>query len=228
MPPKLEKIDKHPGIFKRGSRYVAFYYDAAGKQRKKAFRTLTEAAKFKRAAAATDRDRGELDPRSTLLFEEYAREWVDSYQGRGRRGFRESTRDDYRRALERYAYVFLNGKLLTAITPRDVNQFVGWLCDEKAQHRRLSDSTVRNVVAPVRSCLATAAEDGMVRHNPAVRVRLPNRPRVVEDDGQDVRALTREQLDTILRLVRPEWRGVLRAARRHGAPLQRSDRLAVA
>jgi len=30
--------------------------------------------------------------------------WVERYQGTGRRGFREHTRADYRRDLERYAF----------------------------------------------------------------------------------------------------------------------------
>lgn len=203
MPAKLERIDKHPGIYRRGSRYVAYFYDAAGKQRNRSFRTLTEAAKFKRGCEA-DRDRGELEPRSSLTFEAFGREWIDSYHGRGRRGFREPTRESYRAALDR-SYRFFDGRLLTSLTPRDVHKYVAHLTDEKAQGRALSDSSIRKLVAPLRSCLATATEDGLIRSNPALYVRLPHRPQVVED-GEDVRALTREQITTVLGTVRPEWR----------------------
>ncbi len=43
-----------------------------------------------------------LRKRSRVAFHEYAREWVERYQGRGRRGFRENTCREYRRVLEQY------------------------------------------------------------------------------------------------------------------------------
>ena len=78
---------------------------------------------------------GEFQQQARVRFAEYACEWVERYQGRGR-GFRESTRDDYRRDLERYAIPYLHGTLrrtLSQVTPRDVANFVGWLCDEEEQ-----------------------------------------------------------------------------------------------
>ena len=61
----------------------------------RAFRTLDEARRAK-AARTTDIERGEFEERSRVTLHEYAREWVERYQGRGRRGFREGTRDEYR------------------------------------------------------------------------------------------------------------------------------------
>jgi len=46
---------------------------------------------------------------------------VERYQGRGRRGFRESTRDDYRRDLHRYVLPYLDERLrrrVEGVTPR--------------------------------------------------------------------------------------------------------------
>lgn len=90
-----------PGVYKRGSRYVVVYY-VEGRQRKESARTLEDARalKTKREAAV---DSGEFHGRSRATLHEYACEWVERYQGRGRRGFREGTRDDYRRILNQYA-----------------------------------------------------------------------------------------------------------------------------
>src|SRR5580704_1516268 len=100
MAAKLERT-RTPGIFKRGSRYV-FSYRVAGKQRWESCRTLDEARRAK-AARHTDIGRGEFEARSRVTLHEYAKEWVGRYQGRGRRGFRDATRDEYRRQLEQYA-----------------------------------------------------------------------------------------------------------------------------
>jgi hypothetical protein len=99
MPARLEKT-RTPGVFKRGSRYV-FSYRVDGKQRWESCRTLDEARRAK-AARATDIERGEFEQHSRITLHEYAKEWIERYQGRGRRGFREGTRDDYRRQIEQY------------------------------------------------------------------------------------------------------------------------------
>jgi hypothetical protein len=164
MPARLEKT-RTPGIFKRGSRYV-FSYRVDGKQRWESCRTLDEARRAK-AARATDIDRGEFEQHSRITLHEYAREWIERYQGRGRRGFRDGTRDDYRRQIEQYICRYFPARLrLTEVTPSKIAGFVSWLCDEQAQKRMLSDSTVRNIMAPLRACLTTAVREGLIRSNP--------------------------------------------------------------
>ena len=86
----LEKTND-PGIYKRetargDTRYVVTYW-VGGKQRQATRRTLREARALKRSREA-DRDRGELFEASHRSFREYAAEWVESYQGNGRRGSR--------------------------------------------------------------------------------------------------------------------------------------------
>ena len=201
MAAKLVKT-KTPGIYKRGGRYV-FSYRVNGKQRWESCRTLEEARRCK-AARQTDIGRGEFEERSRVTLHVYATEWVKRYQGRGRRGFRDSTRDDYRRMLEQYALrYFPAGVKLTEVTPSGVAGFVGWLCDPSKQDGTLlSDKTIRNVMGPLRACLATAVREGLVRSNPARDIDLPHRPVVsASDDEEDVRALSREQLDMLLRVI---------------------------
>jgi len=238
---------RYPGIYKRGSRYVV-RYRAGGRNRSEAVRTLEQARKLKRSRESA-RDSGEFQEQSRLAFREYAEKWVERYQGTGRRGFRESTRDDYRRLLRDFAYPFFDerlGRRLSEVTPSDVAEFLGWLGDPRAMaelehrhaverhsarvedaeaegrrakppeplaedaRRELSDSTIRNVLNPVRACLATAVREGKVRHNPTSGATLPHRERVRDEDGEEVRALTREQLAAFLAVVHPRHRTMLR------------------
>jgi hypothetical protein len=87
---------------------------------------------------------------------------------------------------------------VSQITPGTVAQFIGWLCDEEQQERALSDKTIRNIIGPLRACLATATREGIIAANPARDVDLPHGPRVDGDDDDEVRALTREQLGALL------------------------------
>jgi integrase len=191
MAAKMVKT-RTPGIYKRGSRYV-FAYRVDGKQRWESCRTLDEARRAK-AARATDIGRGEFEERSRITLHEYAREWIERYQGTGRRGFREETRSEYRALLDKYALSHFSSRTkLTEITPRHIASFVGWLCDQtkpaptkEEPDRRvpLSDKTVRNALGPLKACLATARREGLIRHNPATDVALPHRARMDDDEDR--------------------------------------------
>ncbi len=233
MPAPLERT-AHPGIFRRGGRYVVVYR-VNGRQRRETVRTLDQARRLKRAREA-DRDRGEFQSRSAVHFRDFLEEWVDRYHGNGRRGFREGTRAEYRRLLDAFAYRYFDDRLkLSDVTPHHLARFVGWLADERQQGRRvaeerrrqqarrkgvalsaipapavkpvrLADATIRNAVIPVRAALTTAVQEGLIRHNPGLNLALPVRQRIEEDDEEDVRALSREQLATFLRIVNPGYR----------------------
>lgn len=134
MAAKLEKT-KTPGIDKRGSRYV-FSYRLHGQQRWESCRTLDEARRAK-SARHTDIGRGEFEARSRVLLHEYLPEWIERYQGTGRRGYRTETRDEDRRLLERFAFRYFPKRLkLTEVTPSMVAGFVAWLCDPQRQQGR--------------------------------------------------------------------------------------------
>jgi integrase len=187
-----------PGIFKRGSRYV-FSYRANGAQKWESARTLEEARR-KKAERLADIGRGEYEERSRMALQAYAEAWIERYLGRGRGGFREGTRDEYRRQLDQYVFPYFGTAKLGEVTPSRVAGFVGWLCDEDKQGRALSDATVRNIMAPLRACLATAVREGLIRSNPARDADLPHRP-TAEESEEQVRAMSREELSTLLALI---------------------------
>ncbi|UTI63921.1 site-specific integrase [Paraconexibacter antarcticus] len=198
---KLKKTGT-PGIFKKGNTYIVVYR-AAGRQRKEAADTLEEARALKRSRE-TDLDRGEFQPQAKVTLNAYANEWIDRYQGNGRRGFREGTRDEYRRLLDQYADKFFSPSLrLTDLTPLLLAQYVGWVADDKEQGKHLSDSSIRNVLNPTRAMLSTAVREGLIRYSPATGLVLPKRDQnqVTDEDEEEIRTFTRTQLRTFLQVV---------------------------
>ncbi|HET7572130.1 MAG TPA: tyrosine-type recombinase/integrase [Gaiellaceae bacterium] len=227
---RLERTST-PGIFKRGSRYVVIYRDPSGRQRKQAARTLAEARDVK-AALRADVARGEYRALSRVTFAEYAPRWIDTYAGRTARGFRETTRDEYRRDLERDAIPYFGRMRLAEVEPRHVKSYAAHLaergpvcrscggrgdekqrtcrkCDGKGRtDGKLSPASVRLGIAPVRALFATAVEEGLIRSNPAAGLRVAQRVEVETADEVEtrVKALDEDELRRLLDEVGDEWR----------------------
>jgi len=201
------KKTKTPGVYKRvdaeGSvvGYVAVI-EVAGKQRKQSARTYEAARRIKRESE-TDRDRGELQEPTTTPFLRFLDEWVERYRGQGRRGFRENTRDEYRRLIANYAHPYFSAKLkLVDVTTFRLARFVDWLADEDEQRKHLSDSTIANITIPLRTALATANREGLIRHNPSRGLVLPHREEIEDDEGEDeIKVFSGEQLAAVLAMA---------------------------
>jgi integrase len=207
MAARMEKT-RHPGIYRRGGRYVVVFRDGDGAQRKQSARTLDEARRLKSAREA-DVARGEFHEQARVRFREYAEEWVERYQGK-RGSLRESTREEYRRDLRLYAFPFFDEqrrRTLAQITPRDASDYVGWLCRQTTRGGNpLSDGKVTNAVKVVRVCLGTAVREELLRHNPVRDVVLPRRENVEDVEQDEVRVLRAEQLEAFLAVVKPRYR----------------------
>ncbi|MDX6624832.1 MAG: hypothetical protein QOE75_2764 [Solirubrobacterales bacterium] len=194
---------KTPGVFKRvdGKGKAIGYvcvFRAAARQRKRHARTYAEARKLKRESEA-DRDCGELQERSAITLRRYLDEWVERYRGQGRRGFRENTRDEYRRLLAAYAHPYFPARLkLVDVSTYTLARFVDWLANEKAQGKCLSDRTIANATIPLRAALATAKREGLIRHNPAQGLSLPPRE---QPTGEVIKVFTPEQLAIVIGLA---------------------------
>jgi hypothetical protein len=146
-----------PGVYRRGGRYVVVFRDPSRKQRKRFARTFNEARDLK-SKLRTDIKRGEFreEPdRDRITFEDYARQWIDSYAGRTSKGIRSATIADYRRNLEADAIPFLGKRRLAGIGPRDIKQFAAQVASRKVSH-----NTVRLALAPAQ---------GAVRNGPGRR-----------------------------------------------------------
>ncbi len=189
-----------PGIYKRGSRYVVSYR-VDGSQKWETAGSLAEARRLKAARVAAI-DAGEFAVDSRVKFKDYASEWVSRYHGRGK-SVKAKTRDGYRRSLERHVYPRIGHIPLAKITTRTLNQFVA---DMATVEPALSDNTIRNALNPVRSCLATAVDEGLLRYNPARGVYLPHRETATDSEERKVRPFTLAQLDAVMSMVNPKYR----------------------
>lgn len=181
MAAPMEKT-RHTGIYKRGSRYVATVHVPGVGTRKKAFRNITTAKRWRTLRKAEIAEGGYQDA-SRKRFREYAEEWVERYRGK-RRPIREATRDDYRRDLRRYAYPYFDeqlGRRLTEIQPADVSGWIGWLGDEQAQGERLKRERVGNGPERILRGRAKARIPGVYREldaggAPTARTARTHRP----------------------------------------------------
>ncbi len=198
---------KTPGVYRRVDAdgktvgYVAVI-EVAGRQRKRGARTYEEARRIKRGDE-TDRDRGELQEQTKVRFVRFLDEWVERYQGQGRRGFRDHTRDEYRRLIAAYAHPYFPERLkLVEVTPYVLARFVDWLADEDEQGKRLSDKTIANIVIPLRTALRTAEREGLIRHNPSQGLALPHREEDPDEhEVEVVKVFSREQLAAVLAMA---------------------------
>jgi len=162
---------KTPGVYKRvdGEGNIVSYVaviEVAGKQRKRSARTYEAARRIKRDSE-TDRARGELQEPTTIKFLAFLDEWVERYRGQGRRGFRENTRDEYRRIIRQYLHAYFSERLkLVEVNTYRLARFADWLADDDEQGRRLSDSTIANIVIVPRAALSTAQREGLIAKEP--------------------------------------------------------------
>lgn len=203
MSARMECVKGHPGIYRRGSRYVVVFRDPDGKQRKRSARTLAEARDL-RATTKADVARGEYRATSRETFTEYAERWIDTYTGRTSKGILDETREDYRKRLEADAIPFFGRMRLTAIEPQHVRDFI-----RAVSARGVKTNTVRLALAPVKALFATAVEDGVLRVNPAAGVRIITQRESFDEEGEaeeDVKALAPDELAALLENVADEWR----------------------
>lgn len=190
-----------PGVYRRGNAYVVVLRDDTGRQFKRFADTLAQARRM-RAGLQTDLDRGEIGDTRRITFAEYLEEWRCTYRGRSSRGLRQSTLDDYVRTLERDALPLLGGVQLADIRMAHVKRYASALAA-----KGLTNNTIRGRIAPLRALLATAVEDGLIRHNPAAGFRNVYGVRL--QDTFATKALTEVQLARVLQLVPAAYRELL-------------------
>lgn len=141
---------------------------------------------------------------ATIGFLRYVDEWVKRYRRPGRRGFRESTREEYRRLIRAYAHRHFPRKLkLADVSTYALARYMDWLADEEEQGKPLSDRTIANAVIPLRAALATAKREGLIRHNPAQGLAMPHREQMPEEV---VKVVSCDQLAALLAMgVEVAW-----------------------
>ena len=194
-----------PGVYARGSRWVAVYRED-GRQRRRSASSFRAAREIKGRADAEEAAR-----RAGPTLHGYALEWVDHYAGRGAHDvINDRTRREYRRLLITYALVYFEPELrLGDLDEQRVRGFVDWLCRPHANDgRRLRDRSVHNAVLPLRACLRHAASVGLVVDDVGAAIVLPRRRRGRPYEFDERRFLSREQLARLLAEIPARWRAL--------------------
>src|SRR3954454_7268334 len=142
-----------PGVYARGSRWVAVYVEA-GRQRRRSAPTFRAAREIKARATAKEAER-----QAGPTLHGLALEGGDHYPRRGAHDvINDRTRREYRRLLIAYALVyFAPDERLSDLGEHRVRGFVDWLCRQQGPDgHRLGDRSVHNAVLPLRACLRHA------------------------------------------------------------------------
>jgi integrase len=190
----------HPGVYRRGRRYVAVYR-REGRQHKETVGSFAEARTVKVARDAEERT-GRLGP----TLRDHALRWVDGHAGLGHDTVGERTRREYRRLLTTFASRYFPPDSRLAEIDREALQgFVTWLAAYRGERGRLSDRSIANVLAPLRLCLGDAEREGLVHGAPANGLLLPRRRGGNGWHFEQGRFMTREQLRRVLTEIPNEW-----------------------
>jgi integrase len=185
--PTMEKT-KTPGVYKRGNRYVVTWRHR-GKPKKEFFRTYAEAREAK-----GKRNAGDRRPTTKVRFGSYFSNWIDTYAGRTARGFSESTRPEYRRAIEDHALPTWEGWWIGEIEPGDARELFGAM---RAEGK--TTSQIKKTKAALSAMFGTAVDDGLISANPVTGVRIPPAPDDDEpDDEGKPKSLTRAEIEVLL------------------------------
>lgn len=166
-----------------------------GRQHKETCGTFNEAREKKAL-----RDSVDSKPIDRVRFGQYFEQWIETYAGRTQRGFSETTRPEYRRTIENHAMPRWKTWKLNDIEPKDVRELLMAMRNDG-----LSTSMIRKTRASLSTLFATALEDGLIGTNPIRGVRIPA-PLVEEiPDEERAKALTMEELATLLSAIPEDW-----------------------
>jgi integrase len=176
---------------------------------------------MKKARATESKEEKSSAPILKDYFEKHlTKEYLES-------GVRQSTREAYEGAFNRYILPVLGDKPLDQITRADIKAFVGSLTRKKYERvvkqtiqdddgkaivtkvkmeRSLSKASIRIITAPLCACLNHAREDGYLKDNPANR--LTKLYRQAKALHPEIQPLTAAEVPTFLNAARehtPEY-----------------------
>ncbi len=172
---------------------------------RKTFPTLAAAKSWRRDAAA-EMAAGRLRPPSPLTVEEAADELLDGMRtgaiiSKGGRPYKPSTIRSYKTALRDRVLPALGGRRVSELRRADVNEFV-----KKLQQDRLSGSTIKNTLDPLRVILREARDSEIIATDPLAGLRLPS------DEVKRDRIATPEEANVLIEALPPEDRALWASA----------------
>lgn len=144
----------------------------------------SEAEGYRRLAELKD---NEMKAPNKNSFKEYGEWWLENC---AKGEIKDSTYEEYERALKLQLYPVFGSKQFSKITRKMVREPI--TAKKKA---RLSKSSIRNILAPMRGMYNHAIEDDELQRSPASRMRKFNKK---EGDKPAVNPLSREETQVML------------------------------
>ena len=129
---------------------------------------------------------------SKATFKEYGDWWLENC---AKRTIKDSTYQEYEAVLKNHVYPLLGSKPFAKVNRAMIR---GLITVKKKEG--FSQSTIRNIMAPVRGMYFQAIEDGAAHQNPAARIGKLNK-RSKDEPIVDINPLTREEIQTMLQTV---------------------------
>ncbi|MEX0805297.1 MAG: site-specific integrase [Candidatus Binatia bacterium] len=172
-------------IKKRRGKWVVDYRDSQGRRH-------WESKPDKRTAQdrLSEILKGEnVAPLETRTFREYGAWWLENV---AKGSIAESTYLEYEAVLRNHVYPVLGDKPFLDVKRADIRELIA------AKKDRFSQSTIRNIMAPVRGMYNQAIEDDSAARNPAARIGKHNK--VSKDKPKKkIDPLTREEIQVFLK-----------------------------
>ena len=175
-------------ISKRSGRWVVDYRDALGKRHRDTIDGNRDDAK--RRLSEVLKDGGQV-METKQTFKEYGEEWLRTY---AKTEVKESTYREYEAVFRNHLFPAFGPLPFSKVTRGAIKKLIA----EKIE-ARLSRSTVKNIMIPMREMYNHAIDDGVVSFNPATRVGRFNKRK---GEGKKIDPLTREELATLLKTAR--------------------------
>jgi integrase len=182
-------------IKKRRGKWVVDYRDSQGRRhwetkedKKSAQDRLSEILKGQDTIAVAE----------NRTFKEYGEWWLDNC---AKGAIKASTYQEYEAVLRNHVYPTLGTVPFTEIRRPQIRELIG---AKKAEG--YDQSTIRNMMAPVRGMFFQAMEDGITEKNPASRIGKLNK-RDKDKPVKKINALTREEVQTLLKAAQEKKYG---------------------
>jgi integrase len=126
---------------------------------------------------------------SKSTFQEYGEWWLENC---AKGVVAASTYQEYEAVLKNHVYPLLGSKRFTKIKRAVIRQLIA-----AKKNEGFSQSTIRNIMAPVRGMYNQGIEDGTAYANPAARIGKLNK-RSKDNPKKEINPLTREEVPVLL------------------------------
>ncbi len=127
---------------------------------------------------------------SKATFKEYGDWWLENC---AKGAIKESTYQEYEAVLKNHVYPLLGSKPFAKISRAMIRELIA-----AKKKEGFSQSTIRNIMAPVRGMFFQAMDDGAAHQNPAARIGKLNK-RSKDEPTAKINPLTREEIQTMLK-----------------------------